>query len=53
MEWRIVLAVGNMIEILGLGRGFWTGAMVDRVGMRVVRNHFSPTDAMEETWAMI
>ena len=31
----MVLAVGNMIEILGLGRGFWTDAVVHRVGMRV------------------
>ena len=27
--------------------------MVERVGMRVVRSHFSPTEAMEETWATI
>lgn len=29
------------------------GLVVVRVGMRVVRSHFSPTEAMEETWATI
>ena len=42
-----------MRDILGLGRGFWVGAVVDRVGMRVVKSHFSPTEAMEETCATI
>ncbi len=50
-------AVGNMIDILGFGGGLegalGGGLMVDRVGMRLDRSHFSPTEAMEETWATI
>lgn len=53
MQFRIVVAVGNMIDVLGLARGtrgFSTGAVVDNMGMSVERSHFSPTEAMEETW---
>ena len=46
-----------MIDILGFGGGFdgtWRGRlMVDMVGMKVDRSHFSPIEAMEETCAMI
>ena len=53
----MVAAVGNMIDILGSGWGFeWEERgclMVDKVGIRLDRSHFSPTEAMEETWAMI
>ena len=57
MDFRIVVAVGNMISVLGFEGCFWRGAverlMVDKVGKRVLRSHFSPTEAMEETWAMM
>ena len=53
----MVAAVGNMIDILGFGWAFEgepTGRlMVERVGIREDRSHFSPTEAMEETWAMM
>ena len=49
--------VGKMIDTLGFGDGFEgglaRGLMVESVGMRAERSHFSPTEAMEETWAMI
>ncbi len=53
MELRIVVAVGNMIDVLGFGGVFGGDLMVDSVGMRVVSSHFSPTEAMEETCATI
>ena len=46
-------AVGNMIDTLGFERGFGSPLMVAKVGMRVDRSHFSPTEAMEETWVMM
>jgi len=54
MEQRIVSAVGNMREILGvrvvLG---WLVVLgeVERVGKKVEVSHFSPTEATEEIWA--
>ena len=53
MELRRDAAVGNMTDILGFGRGLGGALMVAKVGMRVDRSHFSPTEAMEETWAMM
>ena len=51
----MVAAVGNMIDILGFDCGFERELggrlMVDKVGIRADRSHFSPTEAMEETWA--
>lgn len=49
----MVVAVGNTIDILGFAWGFGGPFVVDKVGMSVDRSHFSPTEAMEETWAIM
>lgn len=47
-------AFGNMREILGVGLGLVLLSLlgflevVERAGKKVVVNHFSPTEAMEE-----
>ena len=49
----MVVAVGNMIDILGFAWGFEGPFVVDKVGISVDRSHFSPTEAMEEIWTMM
>jgi len=55
-----VEAVGKMRAILGVGgmvvllvAGVLEEGEVERAGKKVFESHFSPTEATEETWAMI
>ena len=46
-----------MIDVFGFDWDVWAvfmgRLMVAKIGMRLVRSHFSPTEAMEETWTTI